>query len=258
MASAYKQNMGFFYEQRDQITRSSAQRILELVFEYIKPQSVVDIGCGVGTWLDVCRQYSIEDVFGIDGNHVDPSLLQIPQNCFKKLDLIKPIDLGRTFDLAISLEVAEHLPETVADLFVTTLTSLSPVVLFSAAVPGQGGFCHLNEQWQSYWVSHFKMCGHQLIDVIRPQIWNDTTVTSWYRQNILLFVRQDVVNNSPTWQKALHQTRQNQIDLVHLKLFLDRNSITTPNLRRWCAVFPSLFLRSVRTSFPRLFNKKNN
>jgi len=253
MFNSKKQDAGFFYEQRDRITRSSAERILEIVFEYMKPQSVVDVGCGVGTWLDVCRRHSVKEVLGIDGNHIDPSLLQIPPNSFRTFDLSQPLDLGRRFDLAISLEVAEHLPNTAAGLFVQTLTSLSHVVLFSAAIPGQGGFQHVNEQWPSYWVKLFEEYGYQLVDNIRPQVWNDPTVNTCYRQNTLIFLDKDILRASSPWRKAFQQTRQNQINLVHPDLFVARSMIVTPNLSSWCAVFPTLFHRSVKGRLSRVY-----
>ena len=64
-------------------------------------------------------------------------------------DLAQPLQIDRRFDLALSLEVAEHLPPECGSEFVQTLTDLSSVILFSAAIPFQGGTDHLNEQWPS-------------------------------------------------------------------------------------------------------------
>jgi 2-polyprenyl-3-methyl-5-hydroxy-6-metoxy-1,4-benzoquinol methylase len=65
--------------------------------------------------------------------------------------LIQPLDLEKEFDLVVSLEVAEHLPASAADQFVNTLVKHGKKILFSAAIPGQGGQDHLNEQWPDYW-----------------------------------------------------------------------------------------------------------
>src|ERR1051326_3058645 len=89
---------------------------------------------------------------------------------------------------AISLEVAEHLPEASAQGFVASLTRLAPVVLFSAAVPLQGGAEHVNEQWQEYWRSKFSELDYVACDAIRPVIWGNEDVFTYYQQNILVYV----------------------------------------------------------------------
>src|SRR5436309_14636146 len=128
-------------------SRQSAEAIVPLVFALLKPQSVIDVGCGLGTWLSVFEEFGVKDVFGIDGDHVDRSMLQISNERFTAFDLKKPIQIDRRFDLVVSLEVAEHLPKDCAKTFVHSLTRLGPVILFSAAIPFQGGRAHLNEQW---------------------------------------------------------------------------------------------------------------
>jgi len=89
----------------------------------------------------------------------------------------------------MSVEVAEHLPHEVADGFVKLLTDHADYVVFSAAIPHQGGSRHINEQWPDYWVSRFAQKGFILHDILRWCIWNDARVQPWYRQNILLFAK---------------------------------------------------------------------
>ena len=113
--------------------------MVPLVLQLLPVRSVVDVGCGDGSWLVVFRKLGVKEILGIDGEYVDPGLLQIPQDCFQAFDLAKPFSLGRVFDLAVSLEVAEHLPAECAPGFVECLTRLAPSVLFSAAIPFQGG-----------------------------------------------------------------------------------------------------------------------
>jgi len=115
--------------------------------------------------------------------------LLIKQDEFLQHDLAEPIKLGKRFDLAISLEVAEHLPSGCADQFVENLVSLSNFVLFSAAPPLQGGTNHINEQPIEYWVEKFEQRGYVAIDCLRPYLWNDDRIGSWYRQNIMLAVK---------------------------------------------------------------------
>ena len=181
LATAYTPN--FYAGQADGSERSAAA-VAPVVLGLLPPiRSMVDVGCGVGTWAKVFQQCGVVEVVGIDGSYVDKSQLRIPLDAFKPTDLSKPLDVERTFDLAISLEVAEHLPPERAGSFVSDLTSLAPFVIFSAAVPGQGGANHLNEQWPDYWIALFAEHGYRMFDCIRPRIWNDDRVEYWYRQN---------------------------------------------------------------------------
>jgi hypothetical protein len=165
---AYSQG---FYNDRHERTIHSANAVLSIVLEHIPAiESAVDIGCGVGTWLSVLREKGVNHIQGIDGHWVDKELLVIPRNNFSQVDLSKVVvTLPRRYGLAISLEVAEHLlPERAAE-FVTSLTDLSDFVLFSAAIPFQGGSGHVNEQWPDYWAELFSTLNYVAFDLIRPK-----------------------------------------------------------------------------------------
>jgi SAM-dependent methyltransferase len=181
-----------FYKNRHQQTVYSAKKIISLIEPTIPEiHSAVDIGCGVGTWLSVLKEKGVDRIQGIDGSWVDKTYLQIPKECFLEHDLSQKIELSEKFDLAISLEVAEHLPSSSASDFVDSLTKLSDFVLFSAAIPFQGGVGHINEQWPSYWIALFEKRGYTAVDLIRRRIWDDRHILMWYKQNILLFVHTD-------------------------------------------------------------------
>ena len=96
----------------------------------------------------------------------------------------------RRYDLAISIEVAEHIEPGNAEEFVRLLTGLSDTVLFSAAIPGQGGTGHVNEQWPEYWAALFRASGYGAMDCLRTKIWDDAQIPFWYRQNCLIFAAQ--------------------------------------------------------------------
>jgi SAM-dependent methyltransferase len=179
------------YKSRDLETRYSAEVIVPLVLKAVPANSVIDVGCGVGTWLSVFKEFGVKDILGIEGNWVPKEHLVIPENLFMNHNLNERLILDRTFDLAICLEVAEHISEKYAKTFIETLTSLAPAVLFSAAIPGQGGKGHVNEQWPDYWADLFMQKDYQTIDFIRRKIWNDNRVAWWYSQNILLFVKRE-------------------------------------------------------------------
>jgi hypothetical protein len=188
---------------------------------WIHPQSVVDVGCGDGTWLSVFRQHGVRDILGIDGECVTGEILEIPEEEFLPHDLRFPLSMDRQFHLVVSLEVAEHLPGDCAETFVDSLTRLGPAILFSAAVPFQGGTDHVNEQWPDYWVRHFERNGFIALDPIRKHVWQHADVECWYIQNILLFVKRDYLENQPDLQAEWKDTRSSQLSLVHPRMFLE-------------------------------------
>jgi len=186
-----------FFKNRHEKTLYSAELILSIILEILpKIESAVDIGCGVGTWLSVLKAKGINDIKGIDGYWVNEKHLQIPRESFLPFNFTKEKFLfnNRRFDLGISLEVAEHLPEEQAISFVDLLTKLSDFILFSAAIPHQGGRHHVNEQWLDYWLDLFYLRGFVGLDVIRKKIWNDQNVPPWYKQNAVLLVSKDRIH----------------------------------------------------------------
>jgi SAM-dependent methyltransferase len=168
---------------------AAAEEMVPYFLSLLKPNSVVDVGCGTGTWLKVFSDNGISDFLGIDGNYVDRNKLKIKNTSFIEFDLEIFYSSQRKFDLAISLEVAEHLKEESASVFIKSLTNLSDVVIFSAAIPNQGGQNHLNEQEPFYWISKFEENGFQCFDILRPVFWENRKVDCWYRQNIFLFTK---------------------------------------------------------------------
>ncbi|MGB0523410.1 MAG: class I SAM-dependent methyltransferase [Flammeovirgaceae bacterium] len=186
-----------FYNNRHSNTIYSAQTVCKLVKDLIEPNSVVDIGCGVGTWLRVFQDSGVEEVFGVEGEWVDKSMAVIAQEDFMKTNLENQLTLERKFDLAISLEVAEHIHEHAADQFVENIVNLAPVVLFSAAIPLQGGKHHVNEQWPVYWREKFAQHNYVIIDCIRPHIWEDTKVEMWYAQNTFIYADKNKLDEYP-------------------------------------------------------------
>ncbi len=201
-------------------SRRSAQVVVPMVLQLVQPKSVVDVGCGDGTWLSVFRQLGVTDTLGLDGDYVGRRQLQIPQDQFRPTDLSSPFGLHRTFEMAISLEVAEHLPPQSAEGFVKSLTQLSQVILFSAAIPSQGGTQHLNEQWPDYWAALFENHDYLAIDCIRGGIWSNEEVEWYYAQNILLFVSRGRILESSGLLQERERTNLQRLALVHPKRFL--------------------------------------
>ncbi|MEM9857633.1 MAG: methyltransferase domain-containing protein [Bacteroidota bacterium] len=187
MGKTYKSK---FYEARHSNTLYSAETIISLIKDLISPRSVVDVGCGVGTWLKVFQDSGIDEILGIEGEWVNTNDLVINKDNFLKTNLEDKLRVDKKYDLAMTLEVAEHISLESADQFVANLVTLAPVILFSAAIPLQGGKHHVNEQWPDYWKEKFAKHNYVIIDCIRPHVWNDEKIEMWYAQNTFVYVEQ--------------------------------------------------------------------
>ncbi len=168
-------------------TLESPRAVVPMLMQQIKPASVLDVGCGTGTWLKVFGEHGVRDYRGLDGDFVDRSKLLIDPNRFQACDLSHGFSLHRLFDLVLCLEVAEHLPASSAPVLIDSLCLHGEVIVFSAAVPGQGGQNHINEQWPDYWIHLFGERGFYVHDTLRPAIWDNPRISWWYRQNMFLF-----------------------------------------------------------------------
>jgi SAM-dependent methyltransferase len=208
-----------FFSRIESSAQQSAERVLPLVLELLSPRSMVDVGCGSGAWLAEAARLGVDDYLGVDG-YTPEEALRIPADRFLLRDLTEPLRIERRFDLVTCLEVAEHLPAAAADVLVSSLARLGPAVLFSAAVPQQGGDRHLNEQWPDYWAELFAAHGLVAVDAVRPVVWRDEQVAWWYRQNALLFCRPEVIDSSPALTHARAATRDAQLSLVQPVLLL--------------------------------------
>lgn len=206
-----------FYDDQEQMSYLSAKEILPIVFEYIKPKSILDVGCGMGTWLNACNDFGVSEIFGVDGSYVNKERLHINADCFLAADLREKLNLKRTFDMVISMEVAEHIDLANAEQFVLNLTSHADVVLFSAAIPYQGGTGHLNENWPEFWALLFEKQGYETIDIVRPRIWNNGNIAFWYRQNTILYVKSDKVVD---FELPIRNELSMPLSVIHPDMFL--------------------------------------
>lgn len=215
MKTIYTKN---FFAKIQSGSQRSAEEIVPLVLEYVQPHSVVDMGCGMGTWLSVFKKHGVAEVLGVDGDYADREALQISAQEFLPFDLRQPFRAERTFDLVLALEVAEHLPATCAETFVASLVRLGPVILFSAAVPFQGGTNHLNAQWPDYWMQKFSRYNYAPIDCLRRRLWQNTKVEWWYAQNLMFYAEKKFLTRHAPLQKEADNTATEQLALAHPRL----------------------------------------
>ena len=202
-----------FYDNQQDGSLASAEEILPIVFQHLAPESIVDFGCGTGSWLQVASQLGAKEILGLDGAWVPHSSLRIPLENFRQVDLEKPesIQIKDHFDLAMSLEVLEHLSNSAAQTVLQKMTESADNVLLSVAVPEQGGIHHINEHRQSYWAKLMEEKGFVPQDIVRPAIWNNPKVSVWYKQNILLY--------SKTSQTTTQPSSPLPLDIIHPDLY---------------------------------------
>lgn len=207
-----------FFDELSSVSLDSARIIVPILLKTIRFQSVLDVGCGRGAWLVAFQENGVETVRGIDGPHVDLSQLLISPSCFSSADLCKPLKIDEQYDLAICLEVVEHLPTRAGRALVELLTGTAPLVLFSAAVPGQGGTGHITEEWSPYWEGIFSRYEFRRLDPIRRHIWLDNSIGWWYRQNLFLYAHRDAIKKSEALQEEERFAAKASFDLLHVNI----------------------------------------
>jgi SAM-dependent methyltransferase len=248
-----------YYEAIQGGSRRSAEVVVPLVLGLLPARRIVDVGCGVGNWLAVFREHGAEEILGIDGDHVERSQLQVPAEYFRAFDLSKSFSTDRTFDLAVSLEVAEHLPAESAETFVQSLTRLAPAVLFSAAIPFQGGNRHLNEQWPDEWARLFERHDYLAIDCVRKRVWENASVDWWYAQNTLLYAKAELFESNDALKGEYERSSLGQLRLVHPRQYLHLHGLyqeaaAMPHLKAATQTFVASLKNSVRWRLGRKSN----
>ncbi len=245
---AYDQNWHMAHGDR---TQESARRILRHLSTVMPFRSVVDVGCGHGHWLEAARALDVMQVAGLDGPWNDPAALRFPREDYRGVDFTGPWVIEGSFDLAICLEVAEHLREADAERLVQNLTGASDTVLFGAAIPFQGGYRHITERWQSWWAAKFASRGFEPFDLIRPLFWTDEAVHVWYRQNALVYVKTaNPARVEAGRQAATAAAAQGlPLDIVHPERFLEIASYRSIAFRPLLRRFPGAFVRKLADRF---------
>jgi SAM-dependent methyltransferase len=209
-----------FYAAREAGSASSAGAIVPLLIDTLRPSTVMDVGCGSGEWLAQFARSGVHDLVGVDGPWAKPAEEGLYR--FVAADLSQPFRISETFDLAISLEVAEHLPQSSASAFIGGLTALAPVIVFSAAIPHQGGTQHVNEQWPEYWAQLFGHHDFVPVDFVRPLVWSIGSIDWWYAQNTLLYVQEQHLRLLPQLHEAWQRTDPSRLGIVHPAAYLEK------------------------------------
>ena len=209
-------------------------KIVPVIQQIVNPNSIVDVGCGLGTFLRIFREKGVRNILGIDGEWCNRELLfkNISEQEFMESDLEQQIKSDQNFDLVICLEVAEHLSPARANSFVEDLVSLGNVILFSAAIPGSGGINHINEQWPEYWEEKFKKLGYIKHDILKEYFWNDPGIWWWYKQNMVLYTRENY-----SFENRLSLTYNNLNNAIHPQLYTSKINLINKIIRGRASVF---------------------
>lgn len=236
-----------------------AKTVLQQFFAAELPNSLLDVGCGAGTWLRAALDLGVREVLGIDGVSIDPGELLVSDQFFRLEDLSEPIDLGRRFDVVLCLEVAEHLAAAAASRLIATLVVHSDLIFFSAAVPGQKGQSHINCQWPSCWQNLFNEQGYACGDDLRWKIWDLKDIEPWYRQNVFVATRApDLAGKEPRLRSVIHP------DMLGIKVFdtfaetekdfTNRIEAGSKSVYWYAILFPKAVAAKVRRRLPRLLH----
>jgi hypothetical protein len=194
---------------------ASAAAALPLLLELIPDAtSLVHVGFGNGEWLAEAQRLGVSEVHGIDGPWASLDDLLVTRDQVTIADTRQSFH-GESYDLAVCTEYAEHLPDARAASFVADLATLAPVVAFSAAIPGQGGKGHVNEQWPSYWEAHFAAVGFRLVDAVRQRLWNSPGMPAYLAQNLLIAIDQRRLTNYPRLAQLAADRNGGVRSLVH-------------------------------------------
>jgi hypothetical protein len=233
-----------FYENQVLGSINSAKIVLPKMLEVLpKINSAVDFGCGLGAWLSVLNKLGVNEIKGYDGPWINKDRLLIPKESFTEIEFDREFDVDKRYDLAISVEVAEHILPKFAERFIETLCKASDIILFSAAIPLQGGTEHINEQWPEYWVNIFEKNNYVVMDFLRSQIWNEKSVEYWYKQNILVFIKKSISEKI----KIVGYSRL-PLSLVHPQCYLKTRDFNRISLRQ-------LYKLTIKRTLKKIFRK---
>jgi hypothetical protein len=197
--------------------QAAAAQVIPWLMDLFNPQSIIDIGCGEGHFLAEAKRCGAAEVYGVDGHEWADRRMEIAVGEYRRHNFESSRYIaGKMRELAICLEVAEHLSAAAAERLVADLCNMAPMVLFSAAIPGQGGEGHQTEKWQSWWAERFYQRKFWAHPFIQSKFWDVAAIPPWYRQNWMLYIREDItadITLPPQFE------RQFVADRVHPDIF---------------------------------------
>ena len=241
-----------FFEAKADEVRRSAEAIVPLVLELVAPRSVVDLGCGTGTWLAVFAEHGVDDVLGVDGDWVPRDRLDIPQRAFPR----RAPRPSRSGSSAASTWPSRSRSPSTSPSTPPTVRRVADAASSGRAVLGRrrrtrAGLHHVNEQWQDYWAARFAGRGYDAVDAIRPRMWAMDGIPYWYVQNMLVYATPEVIAATPALATARAATTEAMLPLVHPRMLDPRRRGPGRGARRAGATARELSLRELADALPR-------
>ena len=171
------------YEQIIKEEKPFADRLALFIRDIIRPNIVLDIGCGPGIYVHSMNDLAIQS-FGID---IDDRVLG-KKNLFKQ----NILDTYFIADTCICLEVFEHIDSEYNDDLVEKVSKMfQDTLIFSAAVPGQGGVGHINCQTKEYWSDKFLLTErchrNYLMEDLLKHYCQQGRYMGWFYNNVMIF-----------------------------------------------------------------------
>jgi hypothetical protein len=249
-------NDNFYLDNRTRI--KSAEEFLSHLFKYYKPKSLVDVGCGRGAWLKVAQNLGVNNLLGIDGKWNKEKLILKNTKKSKVKFIYKNLNhffkAEKKYDLAICLEVAEHLNSSSAVNLVKSIINLSNAIVFGAAYNMQGGVMHINEREHSYWGKLFLNNNFIVFDIFRPNLWKRNNISFWYRQNTFLFIKKKskiikILNKNNIYPLS----NTDFMDCIHPELFYRR--VGEQGIKYHVKKIISLLIKKIKKIFSICFVK---
>lgn len=228
----------YAFEDLKNTSLRAAQRIVPRIIQLcdLAPTSIVDLGGGGGAWCKAFQDVGTKQVRCIDHPGTPKEMLWIkpeefiPCNFEVETPQIVPVEM------ALSIEFAEHITPNRAEQIVAFLTASAKLVVFSAAIPGQGGVRHINEQRHDYWKQLFAKVGYTQLDIIRPLILFDREIPYYLRQNLFVYIHPS--DKSYSKLCALPQLCSDEFELVAKEILMRKPS--------WSFLIKSLIQKILR------------
>ena len=175
-----------FYEKHECYYKKAVTNFTNYMLENFEFDSICDIGCGTGEFLSQLQ--GTKDVLGIDFSVGASECLVLDRAKYLDADVTKPLNLNRTFDVVVSLEVFEHIFKELEDVYLDNIDSLSPkYLILSCAVPRQWGRHHVNPREPEYVIETLLKRGYE-VDVERTEKFKCIKkLAAFYRKNTHVF-----------------------------------------------------------------------
>lgn len=149
-----------FFEWHLKYAREYSIKTMDYYCQKYKPTSVIDFGCGIGSYLESAYSNGIGDLKGYDigKRYAEPFIPEHLLPFIHERDCTEPIFLDMRYDLVISFETIEHIDPKGTNGFLNNLVwalNVNGRLLFTGAPPEQDGCGHINCHTREYWLNEF-------------------------------------------------------------------------------------------------------